>query len=648
MFAVSVMEWAWLGIGLVLALVPVALRASDMGPALRRVILGLIAVALVGGLAFWDEFVGYPSDRREAFSMRIPSERTEGGFATSETCRSCHPDAYASWRRTYHRTMTQVADSESVFGDFEGVVLDDGATRYRLARDGDAFWVDVYDAVSLPNGQVQWRGARRQRIGLVTGSHHMQVYWTVDEEGNAQYIFPFAFHLEDQSWRPRESLFLRRPGSSMGTQVWNRSCYRCHSVGGRPRPDLETGVAHTDVAELGIACEACHGPAEAHVEAMRAPVRRYREREAEAGGAAIVNPERLSHSKGSQVCGFCHSVKWFEDGPDLWAEGFAYRPGDDLDATTPVVRPTKVDEQPWIAELLERHPTLFEMQFWPDGVIRVAGREYNGLVESACFQEGELSCMTCHSMHDSDPNDQLRAEAMTDAVCFSCHSEYESPEAIARHTRHTPGGLGSACVDCHMPHTTYGLLKATRSHQIRSPGLKADLAAGRPNACNLCHLDQTIGWAAHWLSEWWGHEAPELGEAETEIAAGVRWSLTGNAVERALVAAAMGRQASRETSQEWHWIPYMAELATDDYPAVRKIAIRGLRLGDDYEGLAPDFMASPLDRDRSLAQILEVWERGQSDGPSPKTLIGEGRQVNREAFKRWLGLRDNRPIYLVE
>ncbi len=51
----------------------------------------------------------------------------------------------------------------------------------------------------------------------------------------------------------------------------------------------------------------------------------------------------------------------------------------------------------------------------------------------------------------------------------------------------------------HMPHTLYGLLKAERRLEIDSPTVAAGVYAGRPNACNLCHLDQTLAWAAERL-----------------------------------------------------------------------------------------------------------------------------------------------------
>ena len=41
-------------------------------------------------------------------------------------------------------------------------------------------------------------------------------------------------------------------------QQWNTTCIKCHSVAGEPGLDPETNRLETSVAELGIACEACH------------------------------------------------------------------------------------------------------------------------------------------------------------------------------------------------------------------------------------------------------------------------------------------------------------------------------------------------------------------------------------------------------
>ena len=66
---------------------------------------------------------------------------------------------------------------------------------------------------------------------------------------------------------------------------------------------------------------------------------------------------------------------------------------------------------------------------------------------------------------------------------------------ISAHTHHRAESSGSRCYNCHMPRTTFGLLHAMRSHQVSVPTVKESLDHGRPNACNLCHLDKTLAWS---------------------------------------------------------------------------------------------------------------------------------------------------------
>jgi hypothetical protein len=96
-----------------------------------------------------------------------------------------------------------------------------------------------------------------------------------------------------------------------------------------------------------------------------------------------------------------------------------------------------------------------------------------------------------------------------------------------------------------MPRTTFGLLHAMRSHQVSSPTVQESIAYGRPNACNLCHLDQTLGWAAQHLHAWYNQPVPELSEDDRTIAAGVQWILKGDAGQRALVAWGMGWESAK-------------------------------------------------------------------------------------------------------
>jgi len=90
--------------------------------------------------------------------------------------------------------------------------------------------------------------------------------------------------------------------------LWNFHCIRCHAVGGEPHWGRKHGRrTETLAAELGIACEACHGPAEEHVAANGNPPRRYRSYGHDEPDETIVQTERRD-SKTSYTSGERHLV----------------------------------------------------------------------------------------------------------------------------------------------------------------------------------------------------------------------------------------------------------------------------------------------------------------------------------------------------
>ena len=56
---------------------------------------------------------------------------------------------------------------------------------------------------------------------------------------------------------------------------WNDNCVFCHNVAPNPARDPGSGRFDTSVAELGVACEACHGPGAEHVARNGNPLRRW-------------------------------------------------------------------------------------------------------------------------------------------------------------------------------------------------------------------------------------------------------------------------------------------------------------------------------------------------------------------------------------
>ena len=84
--------------------------------------------------------------------------------------------------------MTQVANDESVQANFDHVVLTNESTRFTLSKKSGEYWVRMEHIDGAP-GQFA-----DLRMGLVTGSHHMQVFWVPGgvEQGNLQVGFPFT------------------------------------------------------------------------------------------------------------------------------------------------------------------------------------------------------------------------------------------------------------------------------------------------------------------------------------------------------------------------------------------------------------------------------------------------------------------------
>src|SRR5262249_20769199 len=163
------------------------------------------------------------------------------------------------------------------------------------------------------------------------------------------------------------------------------------TTGGIALQDPKSNVFQSEVGELGIACEACHGPAAEHVRRNADPIRRYALHSRSKGDPTIVHPAKLDSKRSSEICGTCHAVKVIPDQEDWNAHGFHFRPGKKLeDDAVVMMRLKKVPEDPRLPQALREHPELMHGAFWPDGMIRVSGREYSGLLETPCFQRGDM------------------------------------------------------------------------------------------------------------------------------------------------------------------------------------------------------------------------------------------------------------------
>lgn len=494
--------------------------------------------------------------RSIAGDLARPRDLHGAPHATSEQCRRCHPSHYESWARSFHRTMTQEASESAVLGDFAGATFAYGGITARMERDGDAFTMTF----AGPQGVLA-----RARVVRTVGSRRIQQYLARD--GDLLFRLPLAWHVEEGRWMHMNGAFLTpdppepAPGEHIAREDyyrhvtrWNDNCVFCHNVAPNPGWDPARERWDTEVAELGIACEACHGPAGEHVRASANPARRYALHLSDVPDPTIVNPARLTPERSAEVCGRCHGQRITDDVGRFLERGDPFVPGDRLESySRPLSRETTLRGEP-----------AFAPRFWADGTARLTAYEYQGLLQSACARGG-LTCTSCHGMHEGDPRGQIRPSTVGDAACTGCHEEL----ATRAHTRHE----SVECADCHMPRIVYGLIDVHRSHRIDSP----EPNGARPDACTLCHADETRAWAIRERARLFGGEPPpEEAEAIPEVD---RLALGGDPIERAVAAAALGRADAlgSEQARARRVGVLLDVMVADPYPAVRRIAWRSAR-----------------------------------------------------------------------
>lgn len=645
--------------------------------------LAVVATIFIGCLPFWNAtrrrwltpllvllgasglLIAFTVQNRttdEQTVLRRPAEVSDRGYVTSKSCRSCHPAEYHSWHKSFHRTMTQVASHEAVVGNFDTELELDGR-EYRLFERDDKYWV----AISPADGEGD---PTEHEVVMTTGSHFMQFYWYELGKDRELGKLPFVYLFSESRWVNADSTFLRPP--SMYEQdvhgQWNSNCINCHSTGAQPRREIDVAagvITHTDtqVAEFGIACEACHGPGETHVKKYQQVLSRYSALASLDDEHQISHPDDIKPGTQSQICGQCHGISLpasVETMHEVFWDGFDYRPGDDLmDEDSDRILVQKQLKHPMIDESLRRDPGYLKSYFWADGMVRVSGREYNGLVMSPCHthqdeSRGVMQCMSCHELHpdgddaylDEWADDQLRQGMEGNDACLQCHDELRSDDALAAHTFHPIGSTGSECYNCHMPHTTYGLFKGIRSHTVSSPSVTESSLLQRPNACNLCHLDKTLDWTAEHLEERYGMASPPLTTEQRSLAASTLWSIQGDAGLRAIVAWHMGWGPALETSGADWMPPFLGLLMTDDYDAVRYIAYHSLLANEKFK----DYQFDYLNKEQITSaqeDVVATWDAAAQPA-NPQVMIDSAGSFNYGKMLRLLSGRDNRDVLLNE
>jgi predicted CXXCH cytochrome family protein len=393
-------------------------------------------------------------------------------FVGSERCAACHRRESDAWRKSQHAHALQLATDKTVLGDFDDARFEkDGVVTVFRKRDA-RFVIETPGPDGKP-GEFE--------VKFTLGLLPLQQY-LVEMPGGRLQAFGIAWDTRlpsagGQRWfdlYPGQKLAPGDPLHWTGIQqAANFMCIDCHVTNLRKGYDAAANAYHSTWSEAGVGCEACHGPASAHLAnpQVRLPAA-FPPRSRNVWGtdpAARPNVPTEGRIAEVETCARCHARR--SQLTDAFHAGQPFADG-------------------FHATLLDR------------GVYRVDGQmqdevfNYGSFLQSRMFSKG-VSCGDCHDPHTQ----KLRAEG--NALCGQCHeaARYDS----RAHHFHDPASTAGQCVSCHMPVVTYMIVDPRHDHSFRVPRPDLADALGTPDVCAGCHADKPEGWAARELEKRLGH-----------------------------------------------------------------------------------------------------------------------------------------------
>lgn len=499
----------------------------------------------------------------------------EASYVGSQSCKGCHQDQFTLWQGSHHDWAMKPANANSVLGNFEQTRFNHYGLETRFFKRGDDFYVRTDNSAGqLQDFKIDYTFGfyPLQQYLINIGDGHLQalsIAWDSrpKKEGGQRW-----FHLHpDEKIPAGDALHWTGPYYN-----WNNRCAECHSTNLRKNYNAETNRYNTQWSEINVACESCHGPGSLHVAAASKkqpaknfinglnPVGQWLLKQGDTTAKRDLGP-RKAGEKNSQmaVCASCHSRRGLLNNPAQ------HKAGQDFFDS-------------------HRLSLIQSPLYHQDGQIKDEVYVYGSFMQSEMFHQG-VQCSNCHEPHS------LKLRAPGNAVCSQCHvpSVYDQP----KHHKHTAGSQGADCANCHMPETTYMGVDPRRDHSIRIPRPDLSLQHKTPNACNQCHQDKSVSWAAKHFQRWFKQpmatpvllSAQPLMAVQKDINAIAKASLLAgfsqapsrqalNLLQHNLTSkepvvrlAALAAMAAYDIQRHWAWVK---PLLQDPVKAVRLDAVR--------------------------------------------------------------------------
>lgn len=325
------------------------------------------------------------------------------------TCRSCHNNVYKTFIHTgmgksFDHASKEKSDAE--YGQHIAVYDKKSNFYYKPFFEKDSLYIMEF---RLENGDTVHQ--RIERMSYIVGSGQHTNSHILDING---YIYqaPITFYTQDQRWD-------LAPGFEEKNQRFDRflttECITCHNH----FPDFEVGSLNKfNTMPSGIECERCHGPGEIHVKEMLAG---NTVDTAQAIDYTIVNPRDLSRDLQMDLCQRCHL-----QGLAVLNEHktfFDFKPGMRLNEVMNVFLPRYNDS----------HEKF------------IMASQADRLRLSECYQNSEMTCLTCHNPHQSVT---VTDKTHYQKICQNCHQEEGQLCTAEMSLRQAEN---DNCTTCHMP-----------------------------------------------------------------------------------------------------------------------------------------------------------------------------------------------------
>ncbi len=404
-------------------------------------------------------YIGRSIVQRGQSEFRSPDstrDAASAAYAAPGACAACHGQIASTYSRTgMGRSFSKVRPATAQLAANSRLYHEASGRHYAmLERDGKLY-------------------QRRHEIGVdgqETNAVEFEAHYVVGSGNHARTFLhkqPDGRLLEmPVSWYAERGGFWAmspgydRPDHRDFRRLINEDCMSCHN--GYPRGAVANdgnGPKFPDALPEGIDCERCHGPGQAHIDAIQTG-------DVARGRRAIANPATFERERQLETCMQCHleptssplpfQIRRYEN-PAL-----SYTPGKALGDYF-----MYFDHAPGSGR---------------DDKFEIAGGAYR-LRKSACFQRSEMTCVTCHNPHDI-PRGAAAVEHYV-AVCRSCHETVHGggvPKVQGAGPRET-------CLDCHMPkrRTDDAVHVTMTDHYIQRRRPPGDLLAPRKETDNFEH-----------------------------------------------------------------------------------------------------------------------------------------------------------------